>query len=43
MVSQDNIEFLKAGHRRYIIGTPKSLLKQFQPRPGARSASTRAI
>lgn len=30
MVSQDNIEFLKAGHRRYIIGTPKSLLKQFQ-------------
>lgn len=29
MVSQDNIEFLKAGHRRYIIGTPKSLLKQF--------------
>jgi hypothetical protein len=30
MVSQDNIEFLQAGHRRYIIGTPKSLLKQFQ-------------
>jgi transposase len=30
MVSQDNVEFLKAGNRRYIIGTPKSLLKQFQ-------------
>ena len=30
MVSQDNIEFLQAGHRRYIIGTPKGLLKQFQ-------------
>jgi len=29
MVSQDNIEFLQAGQRRYIIGTPKSLLKQF--------------
>lgn len=30
MVSQDNVEFLQAGHRRYIIGTPKSLLKQFE-------------
>jgi hypothetical protein len=29
MVSQDNVEFLQAGHRRYIIGTPKSLLKPF--------------
>jgi transposase len=30
MVSQDNLEFLQAGQRRYIIGTPKSLLKQFE-------------
>ncbi len=30
MVSQDNIEFLKAGARRYIIGTPKSLLRRFE-------------
>jgi hypothetical protein len=30
MVSQDNIEFLQAGNRRYIIGTPKSLLRQFE-------------
>ena len=30
MVSQDNIEFLKAGGRRYIIGTPKSMLKRFE-------------
>jgi transposase len=30
MVSQDNVEFLQAGHRRYIIGTPKSLLRQFE-------------
>jgi transposase len=29
MVSQDNVEFLQAVRRRYIIGTPKSLLKQF--------------
>jgi len=30
MVSQDNMEFLKTGGRRYIVGTPKSLLKQYQ-------------
>jgi transposase len=30
MVSQDNVEFLKDGGRRYIIGTPKSLLKQYE-------------
>jgi hypothetical protein len=29
MVSQDNMEFLKTGGRRYIVGTPKSLLKQY--------------
>jgi transposase len=30
MVSADNIAFLKRGGRRYIIGTPKSMLKQFE-------------
>jgi len=30
MVSQDNIDFLKAGGRRYIVGTPKSQLKRFE-------------
>jgi len=30
MVSQSNIEFLQQKHRRYIIGTPKSLLKKFE-------------
>ena len=30
MLSQDNITFLKDGGRRYIIGTPKSMLKQFE-------------
>jgi transposase len=29
MVSQENIELLKEGKRRYIIGTPKSMLKNF--------------
>lgn len=29
MVSQDNIELLKEGKRRYIIGTPKSMLRNF--------------
>jgi transposase len=29
MVSQENIESLKEGNRRYIIGTPKSMLKNF--------------
>ncbi len=29
MLSEANIEFLKEGGRRYIIGTPKSMLKQF--------------
>jgi len=30
MVSHDNIAFLREGGRRYILGTPKSLLKQFE-------------
>lgn len=30
MVSEDNIEFLKAGGRRYIVGTPKCQLKRFE-------------
>jgi len=30
MVSEENIEFLKQEGRRYIVGTPKPLLKQFE-------------
>jgi len=30
MVSPDNIELLKQENRRYIIGTPKSMLKKFE-------------
>lgn len=30
MVSQDNIKFLKASGRRYILGTPRGMLKQFE-------------
>ena len=30
MVSDENIEFLKQSGRRYIIGTPKSMLRQFE-------------
>jgi transposase len=30
MVSEDNIEFLREGNRRYIVGTPKSMLKKFE-------------
>jgi len=30
MTSEENIEFLKAGNRKYIIGTPKSELKKFE-------------
>jgi transposase len=30
MSSADNIEFLQEGNRRYIIGTPKSMLKKYQ-------------
>ena len=30
MVSEENVEFLKQGHRRYIVGTPKSMLKRYE-------------
>lgn len=30
MVSQANIEFLQQGGRRYIVGTPRSMLRQFE-------------
>lgn len=30
MMSEQNIKFLRQNHRRYIIGTPKSQLKQFE-------------
>ena len=30
MVSEENIEFLRDGDRRYIVGTPKSMLKKFE-------------
>ena len=30
MVSEANLQFLRAGDRSYIVGTPKSMLKQFE-------------
>jgi transposase len=30
MVSESNLEFLRASGRRYIVGTPKSMLKKFE-------------
>ena len=30
MVSAANVEFLKEGNRRYIVGTPKSLLRRYE-------------
>jgi len=30
MTSEDNLEFLREENRRYIIGTPKSMLKKFE-------------
>lgn len=30
MVSEDNIEFLRNGGRRYIVGTPKPMLKKYE-------------
>lgn len=30
MISEDNIQFLKAGSRRYIVGTPKGMLRRFE-------------
>jgi len=32
MVSAENIEFLNKGGRRYILGTPKSMLGKFEAR-----------
>jgi transposase len=28
MVSQENVEFLLEGNRRYIVGTPRGMLKR---------------
>ena len=30
MISQDDIEFLREGDRRYIVGTPKGMLRKFE-------------
>ncbi|MDP3064686.1 MAG: hypothetical protein Q8O40_16010, partial [Chloroflexota bacterium] len=30
MVSQENLQYLRTGGRRYIVGTPKSQLKRFE-------------
>jgi transposase len=30
MISQENLEFLREGGRRYIVGTPKRMLRQFE-------------
>ena len=30
LVSEENLDFLKAGQRQYIVGTPKSQLKRFE-------------
>jgi transposase len=30
MVSEKNLKFLRGGKRRYIVGTPKSMLKRFE-------------
>jgi len=30
MVSEENVAFLKQGQRRYIVGTPKSMLKRYE-------------
>jgi transposase len=30
MASEDNLTFLRQGDRRYIVGTPKSMLKRFE-------------
>ena len=31
MVSEDNVEFLRQGQRRYILGTAKNSLRKFEP------------
>ncbi len=30
MVSENNLEFMRASNARYLVGTPKSLLKKFE-------------
>jgi transposase len=30
MISQENMEFLQGGGRRYIVGTPKAMLRRFE-------------
>jgi transposase len=30
MVSEDNLEFMRSSNARYLVGTPKSLLKKFE-------------
>ena len=30
MVSEDNLEFLRSSGARYLVGTPRSLLKKFE-------------
>jgi len=30
LVCEETIEYLKQGHRRYIVGTPKSMLKRYE-------------
>ena len=40
MVSEDNLEFLKAGQRQYIVGTPKSQLKRFEQQLAAQDWRT---
>jgi hypothetical protein len=30
MVSEKNLDFFRQGQRRYLVGTPKSLLRQYE-------------
>jgi transposase len=30
MISEDNLEFMRISHARYVVGTPRSLLKKFE-------------
>jgi transposase len=43
MVSEDNVDLLKAGGRRYIVGTPKCQLKRFESALGGLSQDWHAI
>ena len=40
MISEENLEFLRAGGRRYILGTPRGMLRQFERELLARDWST---